>query len=44
MEDLKKREEAQQKEKSKKSKLVKKIKGMEEKLLKGSEAMAKAMQ
>lgn len=39
MDELIKREEAQQKEKSKKSKLLKKIKGMEEKLLRGSEAM-----
>lgn len=39
MDDLKIREEAQQKEKSKKQKLLKKIKGMEEKLLHGSEAM-----
>ena len=39
MDELSKKEEAQQKEKNKKSKLLKKIKGMEEKLLHGSEAM-----
>jgi len=43
MEQLNHREEAQQKEKAKKSKLLKKIKGMEEKLLSGTEAMEKAM-
>ena len=39
MDELNKREEAQNKEKAKKSKLLKKIKGMEEKLLTGTEAM-----
>ena len=39
MNELNAKEEAQQKEKAKKSKLLKKIKGMEEKLLHGSEAM-----
>ena len=39
MDELNVKEQAQQKEKDKKSKLLKKIKGMEEKLLHGSEAM-----
>ena len=39
MNELNAKEEIQQKEKAKKSKLLKKIKGMEEKLLHGSEAM-----
>ena len=43
MEELNKREEAQQKEKAKKKKLLKKIAGMEEKLVSGTEAMEKAM-
>lgn len=43
MEQLIQREELQQKEKAKKAKLLKKIKGMEEKLLSGTEAMEQAM-
>lgn len=43
MDELIKKEEAQQQEKTKKAKLLKKIKGMEEKLLRGSEAMEQAM-
>lgn len=43
MDELNLKEEAQQKEKAKKSKLLKKIKGMEEKLLHGSDAMEQAM-
>ena len=43
MNELNAKEEVQQKEKAKKSKLLKKIKGMEEKLLHGSEAMEEAM-
>ena len=43
MDELTLKEEQQQKEKSKTQKLVKKIKGMEEKLLRGSEAMEQAM-
>lgn len=39
MDELNKKEEAQSKEKAKKAKLLKKIKGMEEKLLRGTEAM-----
>ena len=44
MAELNAKEDVQQKEKAKKSKLLKKIKGMEEKLLHGSEAMEQAMQ
>lgn len=44
MAELNAKEDIQQKEKAKKSKLLKKIKGMEEKLLHGSEAMEQAMQ
>lgn len=43
MDELNKKEDAQRKEKAKKSKLLKKIKGMEEKLVCGSEAMEQAM-
>ena len=39
MAELNAKEDVEQKEKAKKSKLLKKIKGMEEKLLHGSEAM-----
>ncbi len=43
LDELKIKEESQQKEKAKKSKLLKKIKGMEEKLLIGNKAMDEAM-
>lgn len=43
LEELKTREDTQNKEKSKQQKLLKRIKNMEEKLLHGSEAMEKAM-
>ena len=43
LEELKTKEDIQNKEKSKQQKLLKRIKNMEEKLLHGSEAMEKAM-
>ena len=43
LEELKQKEEVQNKEKSKQQRLLKKIKNMEGKLLQGNEAMEKAM-